>query len=115
LRYLRLHRRLTQQELARLAGIGQTYISELEHNKRSNPSIEVLGNLARGLNVSLEVLLEADNQPSGSNLEPFTRFEHRESNEDLQNLIKVWFDLTISERETLVKTALSLVKKNKIG
>lgn len=55
-RVWREHRRLTQQQLARAAGISMPYLSQIESGKRVGSS-EVLAALARGLGRSLDDLV----------------------------------------------------------
>ena len=53
----REHRGLTQQELAREAGISKPYLSQIETGKRQG-TIETLSAIARALDVPLDVLTE---------------------------------------------------------
>lgn len=55
LRELRLSRRLSQEALADVAAVHQTYLSDLENGKR-NPSILVLERLATALDVDVAAL-----------------------------------------------------------
>ncbi len=59
LRQLRRERSMTQQELARRSGVGQTYVSELERGVRTNPSREVVQSLADALSVPIALLAQA--------------------------------------------------------
>lgn len=54
---LRKAKDLSQQELASLAGVSQATISRLEQNEH-DPSLQMLGKLARALEVDLRELLE---------------------------------------------------------
>lgn len=54
---LRQQAALSQESLAHRAGLSRHYISEMESGKR-NPSLEVLIQLARGLNVTLPELMD---------------------------------------------------------
>lgn len=56
LKTLRKKRGLRQSELADLAGINRSYLSNLE-NGHSSPTIEVLDRIARGLELSLADIL----------------------------------------------------------
>ena len=51
----REHRGLTQQELAKRAGISKPYLSQIETGKRQG-TVETLSALARSLDVPLDVL-----------------------------------------------------------
>lgn len=53
----REHRGLTQQELAKLAGISKPYLSQIETGKRQG-TVETLSALARSLDVPLDVLTD---------------------------------------------------------
>lgn len=58
LKTLRERGEMTQVELAKKAGVTQTYIAKLEAGDKKNPSLEVLKKLARALGVPLGELLE---------------------------------------------------------
>lgn len=57
LRQLRGQRRLSQEQLAEAAGIHVTYLSTLERGRR-NPTLSVLVDLAKALDMSLSELLK---------------------------------------------------------
>ena len=57
LKRLREERGLTQLELAKKAGVAQGYISALEAEQKSNPSVAVMRKLAKALGVPLSELL----------------------------------------------------------
>ncbi len=48
---------MAAKDLARLAGVSPSYISQLEHGRQEHPSLEVLNALASGLGVTLSELL----------------------------------------------------------
>lgn len=50
IRHARRQAQLSQEELASLAGINRTYLSQLE-NGRSSPTIDVLNRIARALHI----------------------------------------------------------------
>jgi transcriptional regulator with XRE-family HTH domain len=58
LRELRLEADMTQEELARKAGMSVKYLQNLESSKPKNPSLLMMKKLADGLKVSLIDLLE---------------------------------------------------------
>ena len=58
IRKLREARGLTQEELAKRAGIKRPYVSHLESGVRKNPSLPTLKKLARALGVPVGELLE---------------------------------------------------------
>jgi transcriptional regulator with XRE-family HTH domain len=51
---------MTQEVLARRAGITQGHLSKIESGERPNPSVTTLKRLARALDVSVATLLSAD-------------------------------------------------------
>ncbi len=55
IRVWREHRRLTQDRLARAAGISKPYLSQLEHGRRK-ASVATLKRVARALSVDLDDL-----------------------------------------------------------
>jgi len=60
----RLEAGLTQAELARRAGGGHSWISELEGNGRQNLTVISLGKLADALGISPEILVRPIDAPS---------------------------------------------------
>ncbi len=58
LRNARKSRKLTQSGLARLSGVSQPYINELENGKKINPSILVLVKLAKAMGITVSELLD---------------------------------------------------------
>jgi transcriptional regulator with XRE-family HTH domain len=57
-RRLRRQQDLTQDQLARRAGLDQGHVSQIESGKRANPSALVIKKLARALGVPVGKLLE---------------------------------------------------------
>lgn len=57
IRWLRQQQRLTQAALADAAGIGQTYVGQLERGQK-NATLDVLSALASALGVSVAALLQ---------------------------------------------------------
>lgn len=51
-----MRRKLTQKQVAELAGITQNYYSELETGKKENPTMEVIFKLAAALEYSFDEL-----------------------------------------------------------
>ena len=58
-RFFRLARGISQEELAHEADSNRTYISDLERGTR-NPSLEVVERIAIALNVTMGDLLDID-------------------------------------------------------
>ncbi len=57
-------RKMSLSELADKAGVAKSYLSSIERNLQSNPSIQVLEKVAKELGVSVNVLL---NKPEANN------------------------------------------------
>lgn len=54
IKFFRKEKKLSLNQLAKLAGIAPSYLSDLENNKCINPSMEKLGKLSEVLNVKIE-------------------------------------------------------------
>lgn len=54
LKNIREKKGLTIENLAQLAGISTGYLCHLERGSRKNPSIKVMKNIARALNIDIE-------------------------------------------------------------
>lgn len=59
LKTLRLHKKLTQAQLAKRAQVSQPYIARLERGEKWNPRLTVLRRLARALGVTSGAVVEA--------------------------------------------------------
>lgn len=57
---LRAERRLSQSALARLSGVSQNFISDLEGGRRQEPTVGYVVALARALAVTVDELLRED-------------------------------------------------------
>ena len=55
---LRAAQDLTQEQLAKKAGVTQAYVALLEAGQRKNPSLPTLKKLAKALGVNVTALLE---------------------------------------------------------
>jgi len=53
---VRARRRLTQAEVAKLAGLSVSYLSLLEQNKRTDPTLSTIQKLSEALGVPVGVL-----------------------------------------------------------
>lgn len=60
---LRESRGLSINALAKLCNTSAGYISDLEKNKKSNPSIELIDKLSAALNVSSKELFDENREP----------------------------------------------------
>ncbi|MFT4412547.1 helix-turn-helix domain-containing protein [Fredinandcohnia humi] len=56
----RLHRKLSLSELAERAGVAKSYLSSIERNLQSNPSIQFLEKISSVLGVSVNTLLHSE-------------------------------------------------------
>jgi transcriptional regulator with XRE-family HTH domain len=54
---LRTKRRLTQGQLAELAGVSQPYLSQLEAGLKREPAVRIIHRIAKVLGVKIEDLL----------------------------------------------------------
>ncbi|WP_037351162.1 helix-turn-helix transcriptional regulator [Anaeroarcus burkinensis] len=52
----RIKQGIKQKDLAKIVGISPQYLAALENNKESNPSKQVMDNLAKALGQSVESL-----------------------------------------------------------
>ncbi len=57
---------LTAKELARIAEVSASYVSQLEHGKQDHPSLEVLGALAAALGAPMSELLGDEATPTSN-------------------------------------------------
>jgi XRE family transcriptional regulator, master regulator for biofilm formation len=55
---LRIEKGLSLIDLARIAGVSKSYLSQIERGKQNNPSLQFLQKIAIPLETSLEYLLE---------------------------------------------------------
>ncbi|WP_078545787.1 helix-turn-helix domain-containing protein [Litchfieldia alkalitelluris] len=61
----RLQRKLSLSELAERAGVAKSYLSSIERNLQSNPSIQFLEKISSVLGVSVNTLLDGEiNDPA---------------------------------------------------
>lgn len=58
IKQLRIKRKLSQESLARLAGISYNTIIKIESGASGNPTIKSLAGIAKALNVSVDELIE---------------------------------------------------------
>lgn len=67
IKFYRILRNMTQQQLANLSGVSQSYINELERGKKKNPSKLTLDKIAKGLEVSIsDILIDEGKQINNS-------------------------------------------------
>jgi len=110
---MRKARGFTQQKLAEMVGVSRTYIQTLESNRRL-PSMKLLQNLARALDVSLSDLV-SDNQNK-----KFVRIQLEEYL-DYRSEKEVWYkDTKLTRHELdlikkLIETVLDYTQKTNIN
>lgn len=66
---LRLKKGLSLSELAERAGVSKSYLSTIERDVQSNPSIQFLEKIAAVLNVPVDSLLQQDDAPEKTDLD----------------------------------------------
>ncbi|WP_173918687.1 helix-turn-helix domain-containing protein [Halobacillus sp. Marseille-Q1614] len=79
---IRKNRQLSLSELAERAGVAKSYLSSIERNLQSNPSIQFLEKISKELHVSMNYLL------------------HGESKQDTSSLDDDWLDLVKEAQES---------------
>src|SRR5699024_9693096 len=62
IRQLRQERKMSISELAEKAGVAKSYLSSIERNLQSNPSIQFIEKISAVLNVSVNELIHDDNE-----------------------------------------------------
>jgi transcriptional regulator with XRE-family HTH domain len=96
--FIRQQRRLADlslRNLARLSGVSDSYLSQLERGLY-RPSADVLRSLAVALGISPETLytysglLEADNRPSAVSVEESIRLDDRLRDSQKQALLQIY-------------------------
>lgn len=97
IRNARLEKKLTQEQLAELAGITSIHLKQLESGRR-RPSINVLYKLARMLNISIDAVF----------------FPERADGQDLQYKIeRSLHNCTLHELHVIYTTITAMTEKNK--
>ncbi|MCF8565078.1 helix-turn-helix domain-containing protein [Alicyclobacillus tolerans] len=64
IRKIRLIRQLSLTQLANLAGVTKSYVSYIERNPDSNPSVDVLERLCNALEVDVDFVLQPEGNSS---------------------------------------------------
>ncbi|MEC2075388.1 helix-turn-helix domain-containing protein [Metabacillus fastidiosus] len=65
----RTTKNLSLSELAERAGVAKSYLSSIERNLQSNPSVQFLEKISSVLGVSVNVLLDGDNENNSNELD----------------------------------------------
>jgi transcriptional regulator with XRE-family HTH domain len=90
---------LTQPELAKLAGIQQGSLSELETGETKRPRGDTLVRIAKALQVDPDWLITGTGSPARA-LQP---------DPEQQELLSLWSDLADANRHAVIATARALV------
>lgn len=109
---------IDQAELSKRAGVSRPYISQLEHGKKTNVSVEVIEVLAIALDVSPTYLLGYSDNPTGepdakvlaeqSESYVVAEVEGADARQNLRELITVFQSLPKSQQTALLGFIRSL-------
>ena len=66
----RQERKLSMSELAERAGVAKSYLSSIERNLQSNPSVQFLEKVSSVLGVSVNTLLHDESSDTDKTLDP---------------------------------------------
>ncbi|ANE46265.1 transcriptional regulator [Paenibacillus swuensis] len=66
----RLSKKLSLSELAERAGVAKSYLSNMERDIQTNPSIQFLEKIADALDVTVDDLLNPIQKPESSEVDP---------------------------------------------
>ncbi|MBN9655157.1 helix-turn-helix domain-containing protein [Halobacillus litoralis] len=66
---IRKDRHMSLSELAERAGVAKSYLSSIERNIQTNPSIQFLTKISQELDVSINFLLHGENEPHDETLD----------------------------------------------
>lgn len=86
----RMEKGLSLTELAERAGVAKSYLSSIERNIQSNPSIQFLEKIASVLNIPIESLIHETEQPET---------EEAELDDEWKNLIYEAIESGISKEQ----------------
>jgi len=97
LKKLRKDKKFTLEELAEIAGPSKSYIWELENKNPPKPSADTLLKLANALDVTLDYLLDTENEISeGDAIDAkfYRRYQKMDSKtkEKIRDMIDIWDD-----------------------
>ena len=98
----------SQSELARRAGLAQSYISRMEVNARTKPSLKVVEQLAHAFEIRPDQLMQAVGTISSAPSEDFAM-----SLEDWSLKLKqLGAQLTLAERSAIIEHAQALYDRH---
>ena len=58
---IRKSKKMKQKDLAEKSGLSISYVQQIEYGERKNPSIEVLNQISKALDINLSYLIDDDN------------------------------------------------------
>lgn len=86
----RLQKKLSLSELAERAGIAKSYLSSIERNIQSNPSVQFLEKVSSVLGVTVNALLHDEGEEG---------FDHEEFDSEWEQLVREAMDSGVSKNE----------------
>lgn len=89
IKQLRLQKQLTLSELAEKAGVAKSYLSSIERNLQSNPSVQFLEKISAVLDISVQSLIHQEKSE--------TDYEQLDS--DWANLVREAMESGVSKEE----------------
>jgi XRE family transcriptional regulator, master regulator for biofilm formation len=87
IRELRIKKGLSLNKLSKLTGISKSYLSFLERDIKSNPSLDILMKIAETLKVDIDYLIEENHM---------TKYQEEKKNRD-KSMLK--FQIELSEKD----------------
>lgn len=107
---------ITQVDLAHRAGnVSAAYISDMERNKVTNPTIEVIEALARALGVDPAYLVGWSDDPLGEDRpgnvaqgRVVAQLEDAATAKQVQELLDLWSELSLEDRRLIADLAQRL-------
>lgn len=107
---IREAKKISINALSKMCGISPGYLSDIEKNKKENPSIEILNKLSLALDVSLEDFFKIDNNDMVESVELNAN--------DLDTQIKALYPhiqkLPDKDKEAILKIINAFIKDNNL-
>ncbi len=72
----RTKRKITLEELAKIVGSSKGYIWQIENDPNIKPSAQLIANIAKALNVTVDYLVDSDKEVMDSNDESLVFFRN---------------------------------------
>ncbi|MBQ9658041.1 MAG: helix-turn-helix domain-containing protein [Clostridia bacterium] len=100
---VREKKNITLYKLSKLTGISRTYLTELENNKKTNPSLETMYKISLALNVSIRSLFYSTLDIEKLKQEMYKRIDRfgLNSNEvmEISHLIDLLINIEMKEKK----------------